>query len=139
MDFVGRLLLDQLVAEADVMLFDRDVGDVGGDARALRQLLSLTEPFGLRHGVSRDIAHRDIATLGDQLPRKLATHTRAASGDDGILSGEILHGRTRSFLVGNLLRANILCRTMMRLAKLAAAIYRCALPLLMLWTAPPPA
>src|SRR5581483_5656315 len=46
MDLVGLLLVDQLVAEADVMRFDRDIGDMGGDAQALRQLLSFAQPPG---------------------------------------------------------------------------------------------
>src|SRR3954447_8257556 len=40
-DLVGLLLLDQLVAETLVMILDRDVGDVGSDAKALRQLFRL--------------------------------------------------------------------------------------------------
>jgi hypothetical protein len=63
---------------------------MGRDAQALRQLFQLAKPLGLRHGIRRDIAHCDIAALGDELARKLATH--AAPGDHSDLSGKILHG-----------------------------------------------
>src|ERR1035437_9294975 len=101
MDLVGRLLLDDLIAEALELVLDRDVGDMGGDAQALRQFLDLAKPLGLRHRISGDIAHRDIAALGDQLTRELAPHARAAPGDNGDLSGKILHGGADlSFLSG---------------------------------------
>ena len=38
-DLVGGLLLDDLVTEARQLILDRDVGDMRGDAQALRQLL----------------------------------------------------------------------------------------------------
>ncbi|MGY4217385.1 hypothetical protein ACVMFB_003884 [Bradyrhizobium sp. USDA 4522] len=98
-DLVGRLLLDQLIAEAFVVILDRDVGNVGRDAQALRQLLDLAEPLGLGHRLGRDVAHRDIAALGNELPCQLAPHARAATGDDGNLSGEILHVRSVPSLI----------------------------------------
>src|ERR1700716_4587389 len=63
-----------------------------GDAQPLRQLFHLAKPFCFGHRVRRHVAHRDIAALGDQLPRQLAAHARAAPGDDSDLSGKILHG-----------------------------------------------
>jgi hypothetical protein len=70
---------------------------MGGDAQPLWQPLHLAKPLGLRHRVSGDIAHRDIAALGDQLAREFAAHARSASGDDSNLSGKILHGRSLTF------------------------------------------
>ncbi len=92
MDPVGRLLLGDFIAEALELVLDRDVGDVSGDAQPLRQPFDLAKPFCLRHRLSRNIAHRDIAALGDQLARELAPHAGAAPGDDRDLSGKILHG-----------------------------------------------
>src|SRR5262244_3823970 len=56
-DRIHLLLLDQLVAKALEVILDRDVGDVGGDAQALRQLLALAQPFCFGHGFRRDVAH----------------------------------------------------------------------------------
>src|SRR5450631_4350805 len=92
MDLVGGLLLDQFVAEALQLIFDRDVGDMGGDAQALWQPLDLTKTLGLRHRIRRNIAHRDVAALGDKLARQFAAHACAAPGNDRNLSGKILHG-----------------------------------------------
>src|SRR6267142_539065 len=91
MDLVGRLLLGELITEAQQLILNRDVGDMRGDAQALRQLFHLAKPLGFRHRSCRDIAHRDIAALGDELARELAAHARAAPGDNGGLSGKILH------------------------------------------------
>src|SRR5205085_609181 len=44
------------------------------------------------HRLGRDVTHRDVAAFSDQLARQLAPHACAAPGDDGDLSGEILHG-----------------------------------------------
>src|SRR5882762_9978588 len=49
MDLVGRLLLDQLVAKTLEMSLDRDVGDMRGDAKALRQLFCLAHALGFGH------------------------------------------------------------------------------------------
>jgi hypothetical protein len=92
MDPVGGLLLDQFIAEAQQLVLHGNVGDVGGDAQALRQLFHLAQPLGFRHRARRYIAHRDIAALGDQLAREFAAHARAAPGDDSDLSGKIFHG-----------------------------------------------
>ena len=48
-------------------------------------------------GIGGDIAHRDVAALGDRLARQRATHARAATGEGSDLSGKILHERRRSF------------------------------------------
>ncbi|MGY4428442.1 hypothetical protein ACVWWO_000919 [Bradyrhizobium sp. F1.13.1] len=79
---------------------------MGRDAQALRQLLDLAQPPGLGHRGFRDVAHRDIAALGDELPRKLASHSRAAAGDDGDLSCKILHGTFGPSLVGMFLHSS---------------------------------
>jgi hypothetical protein len=70
---------------------------MGGDAQALRQPFHLAEPPGFRHRVGGDVAHRNIAALGGQLARKLAAHACPAAGNDGDLSGKILHGRLEPF------------------------------------------
>ena len=92
MDLVGRLLLGQFIAKTLELVLDRDVGDMRGDAQPLRQLLHLAQPLGLGHRLGRHVAHRDIAAFRDKLARQFAAHARAASGDDGSLSGKILHG-----------------------------------------------
>src|SRR6202161_2711865 len=92
MDLVGGLLFDQFIAEALQLILDGDVGDMGGDAQALWQPLDLTKTLGLCHRIRRDIAHRDIAALGDELARQFAAHACAAPGNDCSLSGKILHG-----------------------------------------------
>ena len=91
MDLVGRLLLDQLIAKTLEMSLDRDVGDMRGDAKALRQLFRLAQPLGLGHRLQGNVAHRDIAAFGHELAREFAAHARAASGDHGKLSGKVLH------------------------------------------------
>jgi hypothetical protein len=68
-----------------------------GDAQALRQPLGLAQLPGLGHRLGGNVAHRDIAALGNELARQLPAHARAASGDHGKLSGEILHGDTDPF------------------------------------------
>ena len=98
MDLVGGLLLNQLVAKACELILDRDIRNMGGDAQPLRQSLLFAKPLGFRHRLGRDVAHGDIAALGDELARQLAAHARAASGDDGDLSGKILHGPPSTML-----------------------------------------
>ena len=97
MDLVGRLLFRDFIAEALELVLDGDIGDMRGDAQALRQPFDLTKPFCFGHRVGRDVAHRDIAALGDELAREFATHARAAPGDDSDLSGKILHGGSLTF------------------------------------------
>jgi hypothetical protein len=92
MDLVGVLLFGGFVAEALHLRLVGYVGDMGGDAEPLRQALRLTEPSGLRHRSSGDIAHRDITAFGHKLAHQLAAHARAAAGDDGDPAGKILHG-----------------------------------------------
>src|SRR5258708_38894104 len=91
MGLVGRAVAGGFIAEGEQLIRNGDVGDMGGDAQALRQLFRLAKPLGLRHRSCRDIAHRDIAALGDELARELAAHARAAPGDNGGPSGKILH------------------------------------------------
>src|SRR2546429_7606473 len=98
MDLVGGLLLNQLVAKACELILDRDIRNMGGDAQPLRQSLLFAKPLGFRHRLGRDVAHGDIAALGDELARQLAAHARAASGDDGDISGKIDHGTTSTVL-----------------------------------------
>ena len=45
-----------------------------GDTRALRRAILVAEPTGLGHGLSRHIAHCDVATLGKELAYQLASH-----------------------------------------------------------------
>ena len=86
---VGGVLACHLVAEAQDLRFIGDIGDVGGNACAL-PLLS-TEPLRLGHGLRGDIAHGDIAALGNQLARQFAAHAGAATGNDRKPAGKILH------------------------------------------------
>ena len=99
MNPVGRLLLGDFIAKPQQLVFDGDVGEMRGDAQALRQPFHLAKPLGLRHRVGGDVAHRNIAALGNQLARQLAAHACAAPGNDGNLSGKILHGRSGTFPV----------------------------------------
>ena len=71
MDLVGLLLLDQLVAKPLEVVLDRDVGDVGGDAQALRQL-SLSQSRLVSAIASGETSH--MATL-----QPSATSWRASS------------------------------------------------------------
>src|SRR5271166_2226942 len=91
MDLVCVLALCHLVAESLHLRFVRDVGDVRGDAQALRQARRLAEPLRFRHRVRKDVTHRDIAAFGDQLADELSAHTRAAAGDDCNPACKILH------------------------------------------------
>ena len=91
MDLVGVLLAGNLACEAIHLLFVRDVGHVRGDPKALRQALDLAQPLGLGHRRRRDVAHGDVAALGDQLAGEFAAHARAAAGDDGNPPCDILH------------------------------------------------
>jgi hypothetical protein len=100
MDLVRHLLFGELVAEALEMILDRHVGDMRRDAQALRQLLDLAESLGLSHRGFRDVAHRDIAALGNELPGEFPPHARAATGDDGDLSSKFLHGTSAPPLIG---------------------------------------
>jgi hypothetical protein len=47
--------------------------------------------------LGRHIAHRDVATLGDELAYELATHARPATRNDGEPACEILHVPLRRF------------------------------------------
>src|SRR5271165_3499945 len=91
MDLVCVLALCHLVVESLHLRFVRDVGDVRGNAQALRQARRLAEPLGFRHRVRKDVTHRDIAAFGDQLADELSAHTRAAAGDDCNPACKILH------------------------------------------------
>jgi hypothetical protein len=99
-DLVGFLLLRDFVAEAQQLVLNGYIGDMRGDAQALRQPFHLAKPLGFRHGAFGDVAHRHIAALGDQLAREFAAHARAAPGDDGDFSGKIFHERCRPFRFG---------------------------------------
>jgi hypothetical protein len=91
MDLVCVLALCDLIAESLHLRFFRDVGDVRGDAQALRQPHRLAEPLRFCHCVRKDVAHRDIAAFRDQLANELSAHTRAAAGDDCDPACKILH------------------------------------------------
>jgi hypothetical protein len=51
-----------------------------------------------RPSLRRDVAHRDVAAFGDHLARQFAADTHAVAGNDGNLSGKILHWYRRRFL-----------------------------------------
>jgi hypothetical protein len=67
------------------------VGDLPGDAQALRQSRGLAKTPRFRHRRRRDVAHRDIAGLRDQLADEFPSHSRAAAGDDRDPAREILY------------------------------------------------
>src|SRR3569833_4040792 len=98
MDLVRRLLLGDLVAETLEIILARDVGGMRSDARTLPRAFGLAQSLGLAHRLCRDVAYRDVAAFCHELTRQFAAHSRAASSDDGDLSGEILHGRESSLL-----------------------------------------
>ena len=89
-DLVGLLVGGDLTLEAVDVLFDRDVGEVGGDLGALGRLLA-AEPGGLGHVGLGEVAHGDAAALGHQLPGELAPHAGPTARDDRDLAGEVLH------------------------------------------------
>ena len=90
-DAVGILVPGDGIAEATNLDGIGDVGDVRGDALALAKPIGHTEPLCLLHRRGRDVAERDVAALRDQQPRQLATHSRAAAGDDRDPACKILH------------------------------------------------
>src|SRR6202012_5016351 len=49
MDLVCRMLLGDLAAEALEIILDRDIGDMGGDAQALRQAWRLAQSLWFGH------------------------------------------------------------------------------------------
>jgi hypothetical protein len=76
------------------LCFVGHVGDVRGDAQALRQPRRFAEPRCFCHSLRKDIAHSDIAALGHQLANELSAHTRTATGDDCDPACEIPHTRS---------------------------------------------
>ena len=97
MDAIGLVLLGELVTEAHHLGFVGHIGDMRGDALALIEPGCLAEPLGLGHRATRHVTQRDAAALGRELPRQLATHARAAAGDDGNPARKILHAIPRLF------------------------------------------
>src|SRR5258708_1632198 len=91
MDTVGRVLVCGFVAKAHHVSFAGHVGEMRGDAQALRKPRSLALSSRLRHAVLRDIAHGDVTALGHQQAYQLAPHSRAATGDDSNPAGEFFH------------------------------------------------
>jgi len=91
MDLVSVLLRSNLIAEPLDLSVIGDIGDVGRNTQSLRQPVGLAEPLRFRHRRRKDVAHRDIATLGDQLANEFSSHSRAATGDDCDPACEILH------------------------------------------------
>ena len=92
MDPIGRLLLGHLVAKPLHLAFVRHVGDVDGDAQALRQSCGLAKPFGLGHRLREEIAHGDVTAFRGQLSHQLPAHAGAAAGHHRDLVGKLLHG-----------------------------------------------
>src|SRR6516165_885696 len=91
MDPVGGLTVGDLGAEALHLREVGHVGDMRRDAQALRQPRRLAQPHGFRHPLCSEIAHRDIARLGDQLAHQLPPHPRTAAGDNRDPTRELLH------------------------------------------------
>ena len=91
MDPVGVLTRRDLVAKPLDLRGVGHIGDMRRDAQALRQPARLAEPLGFRHRRGGEVAHRDVAAFGDQLPNQLPPHPRAAAGDDRDPAREILH------------------------------------------------
>src|SRR5712671_5680435 len=92
MDLVSVLLRSNLIAEPLDLSVIGDIGDVRRNTQSLRQPVGLAEPLRFRHCRRKDVAHRDIAALGDQLANELSPHSAAATSDDGYPACEILHG-----------------------------------------------
>jgi hypothetical protein len=90
-DAIGRVLFRGFVAKAHHVGFVGHVGEMRGDAQALRQPRSLALSSCLRHAVQRDVAHGDVTALGHQQAHQLAPHSRAATGDDSNPAGEFFH------------------------------------------------
>jgi hypothetical protein len=82
MDLVSVLLRSNLIAEPLDLSVIGDIGDVRRNTQSLGQPVGLAEPLRFRHCRRKDVAHRDIAALGDQLANELSSHSRAATGDD---------------------------------------------------------
>ena len=92
---IGAVLARHGVAKREHGGLVRDVGERRGDARPARRG-ALAERLRLRHRLLGDVADRDVASLGRELPRELAAHARAAARDHGDLAREALHRPTSS-------------------------------------------
>jgi hypothetical protein len=91
MDLVGVVAVGELIAKPLHLRLVGDIGDMRRDTQPLRQPRRLAEPPRFCHSRRRDIAHRDIASLGDELADELPPHARAAAGHHRDPAREILH------------------------------------------------
>ncbi len=91
MDFVGLVTVGDLAAKPLDLCGVGHVGDMGGEAQALRQPRRFAQTPGFRDPRRREIAHRDVAALGGELAHQLASHAGAAAGDGRDPAGKILH------------------------------------------------
>ena len=119
MDVVDAVLRRHLIAKAQHLPLIGHVGDMGGEAKALRQAGCVAEGDGLGHGAGGDIAERDVAALGDQLAHQFAPHAGAAAGDDGRFAREILHCASLLVLREAIARPAALATDMVRGARIA--------------------
>jgi hypothetical protein len=85
------MALCNLIAEPLHLRFVGDIGDVRGDAQALRQPRRLAELLRFCHRVRKDVAHHDAAAFGNQLANELPAHPGAAARDDCDPACEVLH------------------------------------------------
>ena len=92
MELVGAVTIGDIVAKSLDLRRLGHIGEMRGDPQALRQPRRLAQPPGFRHPFFRDVAHRNIASVGGQLTDELSPHSRAAAGDDRDPAREILHG-----------------------------------------------
>ena len=90
-DLVGVVAVCDLIAKSLYLRRVGHVGDMVGDAQALRQSRRFAETLRFRHRRRRDVAHRDVAGLRDQLADEFPPHPRAAAGDDRGPPSEFLH------------------------------------------------
>jgi hypothetical protein len=91
MDLVSVVALGDVGAKPLDLRRVGDIGKVRRDAQALGQPRRRTEPLGFRHPLRRDIAHRYIAGLGDQLADELPPHPRTAAGHHRDPAREFFH------------------------------------------------
>jgi hypothetical protein len=91
MDLVGVVLTRDFVAEPVDLRLVRHIGEMGRDPQPLRYAGGLTEPLRLGHAVGRHVAHRHIASLGDEKAHKLPPHTRAAARHDRDPPRQVFH------------------------------------------------
>jgi len=91
---IGGVRLQQLVAEPQHLGLVGDVAGMAGHPYAGRRF-GLGQRYGHRGGVGMQVAGRDRAPPGRELPDKLAAHPRAAAGHYRELVREPVHTHNR--------------------------------------------